>query len=142
MWTWVRPPGFFYYSNSRPTLGSFCFLSNKLSYENWPGLGSLRNFVRWLGHFSWYDHFTSCLCCPSLIFYQGYLPLPTRLRSSTLERKRGEYQSLVDLTFAKGKDGLDQQIWHQIEIDVPRTRPGVQLWMQGSTQRVWPRHIN
>ncbi|KAN0111322.1 RabGAP/TBC [Russula decolorans] len=65
----------------------------------------------------------------------GYLPLPTRLRSSTLERKRGEYQSLVDLTFAKGKDGLDQQIWHQIEIDVPRTRPGVQLWMQGSTQR-------
>ncbi|KAI0270765.1 rab-GTPase-TBC domain-containing protein [Russula aff. rugulosa BPL654] len=66
---------------------------------------------------------------------KGYLPLPTRLRSSTLERKRGEYQSLVDLTFAKGKDGLDQQIWHQIEIDVPRTRPGVQLWMQGSTQR-------
>jgi hypothetical protein len=65
----------------------------------------------------------------------GYLPLPTRLRSSTLERKRGEYQSLVDLTFAKGKDGLDQQIWHQIEIDVPRTRPGVQLWMQASTQR-------
>ncbi|KAI0254043.1 rab-GTPase-TBC domain-containing protein [Lactifluus subvellereus] len=65
----------------------------------------------------------------------GYLPLPTGLRSSTLERKRGEYQSLVDLTFAKGKDGLDQQIWHQIEIDVPRTRPGVQLWMHSSTQR-------
>ncbi|KAH9047830.1 rab-GTPase-TBC domain-containing protein [Lactarius hengduanensis] len=65
----------------------------------------------------------------------GYLPLPTRLRSSTLERKRGEYQSLVDLTFAKGRDGLDQQIWHQIEIDVPRTRPGVPLWMHASTQR-------
>jgi len=64
------------------------------------------------------------------------MPLPTRLRSSTLERKRGEYQSLVDLTFAKGKDGLDQQIWHQIEIDVPRTRPGVPLWMHSSTQRV------
>ena len=61
-----------------------------------------------------------------------------RLRSPTLERKRGEYQSLVDLTFAKGKDGLDQQIWHQIEIDVPRTRPGVPLWMHASTQRVWP----
>ncbi|KAI0062881.1 RabGAP/TBC [Artomyces pyxidatus] len=65
----------------------------------------------------------------------GYLPLPTRLRSSTLERKRGEYLSLVELTFARGKDGLDQQIWHQIEIDVPRTRPGVPLWMHGSTQR-------
>jgi len=63
------------------------------------------------------------------------MPLPTGLRSSTLERKRGEYQSLVDLTFAKGKDGLDQQIWHQIEIDVPRTRPGVPLWMHSSTQR-------
>ena len=71
---------------------------------------------------------------------KGYLPLPTRLRSSTLERKRGEYQSLVDLTFAKGKDGLDQQIWHQIEIDVPRTRPGVPLWMHSSTQRVRSRH--
>ncbi|KAI0266852.1 rab-GTPase-TBC domain-containing protein [Gloeopeniophorella convolvens] len=65
----------------------------------------------------------------------GYLPLATRLRASTLERKRGEYQSLVELTFAKGKDGLDQQIWHQIEIDVPRTRPGVQLWMHAATQR-------
>ncbi|KAI0297111.1 rab-GTPase-TBC domain-containing protein [Russula brevipes] len=65
----------------------------------------------------------------------GLSSTPTHLRSSTLERKRGEYQSLVDLTFAKGKDGLDQQIWHQIEIDVPRTRPGVQLWMHSSTQR-------
>ncbi|KAI9450533.1 RabGAP/TBC [Russula earlei] len=56
----------------------------------------------------------------------GHLPLPMGLRSSTLERRRGEYQSLVDLT---------SQIWHQIEIDVPRTRPGVQLWMHASTQR-------
>ncbi|KAF9529240.1 rab-GTPase-TBC domain-containing protein [Crepidotus variabilis] len=65
----------------------------------------------------------------------GYLPLPRSLRATTLARKRGEYQNMVDLAFAKGKDGLDQQIWHQIEIDVPRTRPGVQLWMHGATQR-------
>ncbi|TFK68692.1 RabGAP/TBC [Pluteus cervinus] len=65
----------------------------------------------------------------------GSLPLPTPLRSSTLARKRKEYLSLVELTFARGKEGLDQQIWHQIEIDVPRTRPGVQLWMYASTQR-------
>ncbi|KAH9979164.1 rab-GTPase-TBC domain-containing protein [Russula compacta] len=77
-----------------------------------------------------HQKFIECLSCED-----GYLPLPTRLRSSTLERKRGEYQSLVDLTFAKGKDALDQQIWHQIEIDVPRTRPGVPLWMHSSTQR-------
>jgi hypothetical protein len=57
-----------YNYNSRPTLGSFCFLPNKLNYENWPGLGSPKNFVRWLGHFSWYDQITSYLCRPSLIF--------------------------------------------------------------------------
>ncbi|KAI0793178.1 RabGAP/TBC [Abortiporus biennis] len=65
----------------------------------------------------------------------GYLPLPAPLRASTLARKRQEYQSLVELAFARNREGLDQQIWHQIEIDVPRTRPGVQLWMQASTQR-------
>ncbi|KJA27885.1 hypothetical protein HYPSUDRAFT_883531 [Hypholoma sublateritium FD-334 SS-4] len=65
----------------------------------------------------------------------GYLPLPDPLRSTTLARKRGEYQNMVDLAFARGKEGLDQQIWHQIEIDVPRTRPGVKLWMQVTTQR-------
>ena len=58
------------------------------------------------------------------------------MRTSTLARKRAEYASLVDVTFAKGRDGLDQQIWHQIEIDVPRTRPGVKLWMYGATQKV------
>ena len=68
--------------------------------------------------------------------YQGYLPLPTLLRSITLTRKRGEYQDMVDLAFARGREGLDQQIWHQIEIDVPRTRPGVRLWMHAGTQRV------
>ncbi|KAG6850958.1 hypothetical protein H0H93_005827 [Arthromyces matolae] len=65
----------------------------------------------------------------------GYLPLPKPLRSTTLARKRGEYLSLVELAFARDREGLDQQIWHQIEIDVPRTRPGVRLWMYGTTQR-------
>ena len=31
-------------------------------------------------------------------------------------------------------------IWHQIEIDVPQTQPGVLLWMQASAQQVWPAH--
>ncbi|KAN0091138.1 Rab-GTPase-TBC domain containing protein [Tylopilus felleus] len=65
----------------------------------------------------------------------GYIPLPSNLRASTLARKRGEYLSLVELAFARDRQGVDQQIWHQIEIDVPRTRPGVRLWMQASTQR-------
>ncbi|KAG8949789.1 hypothetical protein FRC04_008329 [Tulasnella sp. 424] len=54
----------------------------------------------------------------------GYLPLSSSARAATLNRKREEYRNLVDLTFKRGKEGLDQQIWHQIEIDVPRTRPG------------------
>lgn len=65
----------------------------------------------------------------------GYLPLPTPLRPTTLARKRGEYLSLVELAFARDREGLDQQIWHQIEIDVPRTRPGIRLWMYAATQR-------
>ncbi|KAF5389371.1 hypothetical protein D9757_004261 [Collybiopsis confluens] len=65
----------------------------------------------------------------------GYLPLASPLRSSTLSRKRSEYTSLVEVAFARDREGLDQQIWHQIEIDVPRTRPGVRLWMHGATQR-------
>ncbi|KAL9711574.1 GTPase-activating protein [Leucoagaricus gongylophorus] len=65
----------------------------------------------------------------------GYLPLPASLRAATLARKRSEYLSMVDLAFVRGREGLDQQIWHQIEIDVPRTRPGVTLWMLAATQR-------
>ncbi|KAH0827860.1 hypothetical protein J3R83DRAFT_3487 [Lanmaoa asiatica] len=69
----------------------------------------------------------------------GYIPLPSNLRAATLARKRGEYLSLVELAFARDRQGVDQQIWHQIEIDVPRTRPGVRLWMQASTQRTLER---
>lgn len=65
----------------------------------------------------------------------GYIPLPSNLRVPTLARKREEYLSLVQLAFARDRQSLDQQVWHQIEIDVPRTRPGVQLWMQETTQR-------
>ena len=70
-------------------------------------------------------------CCP-----KGYLPLASPSRTATLARKRAEYHSMVETTFARGREGLDQQIWHQIEIDVPRTRPGVRLWMLDATQRV------
>ncbi|GAA5934461.1 uncharacterized protein JCM15063_004583 [Sporobolomyces koalae] len=65
----------------------------------------------------------------------GYLPSPFSRRASTLQRKRQEYQDAVELAFARGEKGLDGPIWHQIKIDVPRTRPGVKLWMVESTQR-------
>ncbi|KIM69783.1 hypothetical protein SCLCIDRAFT_13153 [Scleroderma citrinum Foug A] len=65
----------------------------------------------------------------------GYIPLPSNLRAPTLARKREEYLSLAELAFSRDRQGLDQQVWHQIEIDVPRTRPGILLWMQATTQR-------
>ncbi|OWZ64085.1 hypothetical protein AYX14_02800 [Cryptococcus neoformans] len=65
----------------------------------------------------------------------NYLPLPVQPRLTTLNRKRKEYTQLVDQYFGRGLSSLDQQIWHQIEIDVPRTRPGVPLWSCEKTQR-------
>ncbi|KDN35820.1 hypothetical protein RSAG8_11254, partial [Rhizoctonia solani AG-8 WAC10335] len=65
----------------------------------------------------------------------GYMPLPSSMRLQTLQRKREEYGRLVNITFARGREGLDQSIWHQIKIDVPRTRPGVKLWMETGTHQ-------
>ncbi|KAK8845567.1 hypothetical protein IAR55_006282 [Kwoniella newhampshirensis] len=65
----------------------------------------------------------------------NYLPLPVQPRLTTLTRKRKEYSQLVDQYFGRGLAALDQQIWHQIEIDVPRTRPGTGLWGCERTQR-------
>ncbi|GAA5963357.1 hypothetical protein JCM3765_006995 [Sporobolomyces pararoseus] len=65
----------------------------------------------------------------------GYLPSPFVRRETTLARKRQEYRDAVKLAFSRGVKGLDGPIWHQISIDVPRTRPGVKIWMRESTQR-------
>ncbi|KAI5475633.1 GTPase activating protein [Pseudohyphozyma bogoriensis] len=65
----------------------------------------------------------------------GYLPAPSTRRLSTLAQKRQEYRTAVSLAFSRGEAGLDGPIWHQIVIDVPRTRPGVPLWMCKTTQR-------
>lgn len=66
----------------------------------------------------------------------GYLPAPAERRVAVLARKRQEYSDAVRLAFGKGQSGLDQTIWHQIHIDVPRTNPGVALWQFPATQRV------
>ncbi len=65
----------------------------------------------------------------------GYLPAVASVRASTLSRKRAEYAAGVELAFAKGIAALDQGIWHQIHIDVPRTNPGIRLWQRQATQR-------
>jgi hypothetical protein len=66
----------------------------------------------------------------------GYMPSNSDRRNVALERKRKEYQDGVQQTFAKGIEGLDQTIWHQVFIDVPRTNPKMILFQNQTTQRV------
>ena len=87
----------------------------------------------------------------------GYLPTSSDRRVATLERKRREYLDGVKQAFErsglpqgrshstgdlsspygyKGRDrGLDEAIWHQISIDVPRTSPHLELYSYEATQR-------
>ncbi|KAG0364745.1 GTPase-activating protein, partial [Gamsiella multidivaricata] len=65
----------------------------------------------------------------------GYLPCNSDRRNVALERKRKEYQDGVQQTFARGIEGLDQTIWHQVFIDVPRTNPKMALFQNQATQR-------
>ena len=79
-----------------------------------------------------------------------------------LSEKRQAYLDLVNSAFKSGTEGLDQavrrdsakrldapgaylsrrfsppgrQMWHQITIDIPRTRPNVPLWTMKPAQRV------
>ncbi|KAH0565476.1 hypothetical protein GP486_001136 [Trichoglossum hirsutum] len=90
----------------------------------------------------------------------GYLPTSSERRVTTLERKRKEYLDGVRQAFDRGTSGtqglvaagvnssssvipantgrgrgLDESIWHQISIDVPRTNPHLELYSYEATQR-------
>lgn len=78
----------------------------------------------------------------------GYLPTNSERRIATLERKRKEYLDGVRQAFERNGPpatppasttgrgrGLDEAIWHQISIDVPRTSPHIQLYGYEATQR-------
>lgn len=69
----------------------------------------------------------------------GYLPSTAAIRTATLARKRAEYASGVERAFRHGTESLDRAAWHQIQIDVPRTNPGLRLWQQAETQRALER---
>ncbi|GAA5811905.1 GTPase-activating protein [Mucor flavus] len=64
----------------------------------------------------------------------GYLPCNSARREITLARKRKEYADSVTVTYARGTAGLDQALWHQIHIDIPRTNPGIPLYQYEATQ--------
>ena len=74
----------------------------------------------------------------------GYLPTNSERRVATLERKRKEYSDGVRQAFERGGSttsstgrarGLDEAIWHQISIDIPRTNPHIELYAYEATQR-------
>ena len=65
----------------------------------------------------------------------GYLPCEASARVSTLAAKRAEYQRGVKEAF-QSEGGLDQAVWHQIRIDVPRTNPHLPLYQFEATQKV------
>ncbi|KAL5337862.1 RabGAP/TBC [Aspergillus crustosus] len=80
----------------------------------------------------------------------GYLPTNSERRLATLERKRKEYLEGVRKAFERSNSaaagnppssttgrgrGLDEAVWHQISIDVPRTSPHIQLYSYEATQR-------
>ncbi|KEF54459.1 uncharacterized protein A1O9_09626 [Exophiala aquamarina CBS 119918] len=90
----------------------------------------------------------------------GHLPTNSERRVATLERKRKEYldavhQAFNTATMASGNGsytglaglapqprvttgrsrGLDEAVWHQVSIDVPRTNPHIPLYAFEATQR-------
>ncbi|KAL2434800.1 GTPase-activating protein gyp1 [Exophiala dermatitidis] len=90
----------------------------------------------------------------------GHLPTNSERRVATLERKRKEYLDAVRQAFSSGTmanrngtsagvaglasqppvssgrgRGLDEVVWHQISIDVPRTNPHIPLYTYEATQR-------
>ena len=83
----------------------------------------------------------------------GYLPTSSERRVATLERKRKAYLDGVRQAFPERSTntpsdtsrtstskqarirGLDEALWHQISIDVPRTSPHLQLYSYEATQR-------
>lgn len=74
----------------------------------------------------------------------SYLPTNSERRDVMLQRKRKEYVDGVCQAFertganAVASDkarGLDEAVWHQISIDIPRTNPHIELYSYEATQR-------
>lgn len=70
----------------------------------------------------------------------GYLPTSLERRNTVLERKRLDYQKLVDQYFhIDSRDEAQQDTFRQIHIDVPRMNPHVPLFQQTRVQEMFER---
>lgn len=70
----------------------------------------------------------------------GYLPTSLERRNTLLERKRLDYQNLVDQYFhVDSRDEAQQDTYRQIHIDVPRMNPHVPLFQQTCVQEMFER---
>jgi hypothetical protein len=62
----------------------------------------------------------------------GYFPVNKSTRTTVIDRKRKEYANSITRLFRSEKD---QNIWHQIKIDVLRTNPSIKLYSFDTTHR-------
>lgn len=72
----------------------------------------------------------------------GYLPTSRARQPETLRRKRSEYLNYISKYFDQGEFSRDEselQTFHQIEVDVPRTSPGVPLFQEPRIQEMLTR---
>jgi len=68
----------------------------------------------------------------------GYLPSTAERRPRTLQKKREDYLSSINQVF-QSPASMDQAMWHQIKIDIPRTNPHIKLYSFEASQRALER---
>lgn len=67
----------------------------------------------------------------------GYLPSTKSKRQLQLDRKREEYDRLIDHYY--NNRSLDDGMWRQIHIDIPRMQPLIPVFQQPRVQEVFER---
>lgn len=67
----------------------------------------------------------------------GYLPSTKSKRQLQLDRKREEYDRLIDHYY--NNRSLDDGMWRQIHIDIPRMQPLISVFQQPRVQEVFER---
>lgn len=67
----------------------------------------------------------------------GYLPVVRSKRVQTLDRKRAEYQNLVQQYYYNRPE--NDECWRQIHIDIPRMQPLISIFQQNLVQGIFER---